>query len=291
MSKLFCFLLTVVMVAALLGGCGNPSAVIDGLTSASTAPETTSPVETVAETSSVPAGDRLSAVTVQFSDGGQQQTQFAYDAQGNLTSSMFTSSAMEEAQTTSYSFDENGRLLSVQLNGYGWDEIGPKAEYTYDEAGLLTQETQREGGAVTYVYRYDDSGRCLEKTCEMDFFTSTSQYSYSEDGLTVEETIRSSDQDTPDTVVYTYDAQGHLLKEAYTGLYYSYTYLYDYTYAPFVLVSSEGEGYQRLFLSDPTGHSIWEIDYFTATSLETDETGLLTTITTDSGTVYRFLYE
>lgn len=80
MSKIFCFLLTVVMVAALLGGCGNPSAVIDGLTSASTAPETTSPVETVAETSSVPAGDRLSAVTVQFSDGSQQQTQFAYDA-------------------------------------------------------------------------------------------------------------------------------------------------------------------------------------------------------------------
>lgn len=315
MSRLFCFLLTVVMVAALLAGCGNPEAILDALSYATpTASETLSAGEEALETENtteiietegiiadvVPAATeeaagttrkRLSAVLIQFPDGTQQSTKFTYDDQGNLSTSVLTSPYLEEPETTSYSFDDAGRLLSIQLHGYGWDEIGPKVEYVYDENGFLIQHTEREGGAGTYNYQNNASGRCLEKVCEMDFFSTTSQFTYSDDGLTVTETIRSSDQSTADTVVYTYDTQGRLLKEVYTGAYYSYTYLYDYSRTPFVLVSAEGESERHLYLSDPVGHPIWEVEFYTEKIVETYNNEYLASITTDSGAFYRFMFE
>lgn len=271
----------------LLCGCGNAGGEGTFPTRLPVEAETT--MEATTEAVSAPAIRRLYAVTVQFPDGGQQRTDFLYDHRGMLVSSTF-SQGEGEAEETVYTYDQDGRLLSVQICGNGWEDIGPKWEYQYDAAGRLTEHTEREGGAGTCTYRYDDSGRCVEKRWQMDVSDRVSQLTYSEDGLTVEEIIRYEDSGEEDIQTSTYDQEGRLEKVVYTGTFYSYTDLYDYSCQPFTLVSRDGEGFLRLYLPDPVGHPIWEIEYLRPADLETDDQGYLTAITTDSGAVYRFLF-
>ncbi len=95
----------------------------------------------ITTTYSYDANDKITKIA--FSDG--TQTSYGYDAAGR------NNSRTDANGTTSYSYDQLGRLLTRQ-NTAG----GGQMQYSYDKASNLVQTTTPAGGTTTYAF--DDAG-------------------------------------------------------------------------------------------------------------------------------------
>jgi RHS repeat-associated protein len=92
--------------------------------------------------------NRLLAVTDEVG-----RTSYSYHALGNLTS--LTDA---ESQTTTFSYDLNGRLVAEAR------PLGQTTQYQYDAAGNLVRKTDAKLKEITYVY--DDAGRLIALTSD-----------------------------------------------------------------------------------------------------------------------------
>lgn len=112
-------------------------------------------------------------------DENNVQTTFVYDNLGRVTSST-VASGTALAATTSYTYDDNGNVLTTTLpNGvvmtYTYDnarrlstitdDIGNSITYTYDDAGNITKEDYKDTGSTlrfTISKIYDELSRVLK---------------------------------------------------------------------------------------------------------------------------------
>lgn len=91
--------------------------------------------------------DRVTSLT--FSDG--TSVTYGYDTAGR------NNQRVDASGTTTYTFDQLGRLLTRQNTAYGG-----VIRYTYDRASWLKTSTSDAGGTITYSY--DDSGKPTKLT-------------------------------------------------------------------------------------------------------------------------------
>ena len=126
-------------------------------------------------------------ITVTSTSGSVVKT-FAYDNNGNLLK------AVEDDDTTTYTYDAQGNLLSLEKEYKG--HFSYRYTYTYDEAGkqLTERFEDSDGNWHAYVYTYDDKGDQL-----------TSQYA---DSTGAESTT---------TYTYTYNDQGKRIRRDWTS--------------------------------------------------------------------------
>ncbi len=119
---------------------------------------------------------RLASVTMETRDGQSlatpEVTEYVYDTMGNLDQVLQSNGII-----TDYSYDAMYRLES--LTHYGPDEtpgdlsdnpVLERFEYTVDDAGNRTSETQTNAGGATAAYQwvYDAIGRMVQETFTPD---------------------------------------------------------------------------------------------------------------------------
>lgn len=117
--------------------------------------------------------------------GGSLMTMdYTYDDDGNLLSK----TTMQDGvvfQTECNTYDEQGNLLTREMT-YSQTETN-RMVYHYEQGKLVKEERYNNGKLSEYeLYFYDESGNVTsrETRLENDALWATSQYSYSEDGLT-----------------------------------------------------------------------------------------------------------
>ena len=123
----------------------------------------------------------------------------------------------------------NHKDLKESVLGYAGDKLQTKITFTYDDKGNLTQEeyknlTNKEENTTTY-YTYDDKGQLLTKERialgTVHYFDT---FAYLSNGKVWQKTsyeIYSGEKDKKrkETITYyTYDANGDLVEEQYTGV-------------------------------------------------------------------------
>ncbi|MDD3470435.1 MAG: hypothetical protein PHE53_10745 [Thermoguttaceae bacterium] len=129
---------------------------------------------------------------------------YAYNSKGCLTSQ--TNAAGE---TTSYSYDNLGRVISMTLpdpDGAAGTQTSPVWSYTYNAAGQKLTEMDPSGNVTTYTY--DDVGRVLTVTQpDPDGVGSQASpvktYTYNTDGL-----LTGITNPLGNTTTYSYDVYG-----------------------------------------------------------------------------------
>ncbi len=128
-----------------------------------------------------PCADRVTGVN--YSDTTTHDLAYSYDAEGHVTS------RVDGSGTTTYTYDDLGRLLSV-ANTAG----GATISYTYDLAGAIASETdahgptdyhydpahqlsyliyQQGGGPAMMLFDYDNAGRRTDTWLQTDATHST----------------------------------------------------------------------------------------------------------------------
>ncbi|MCA9620712.1 MAG: HNH endonuclease [Myxococcales bacterium] len=89
-------------------------------------------------------------------DGAGRSVVFEWSSEGQLLSLTATLPKENHRRVTlvRYRYDAVGNLVTVI------DAVGHHASFTYDDDHRLTSQTNRAG--VTFHYRYDEAGRCVE---------------------------------------------------------------------------------------------------------------------------------
>jgi RHS repeat-associated protein len=140
--------------------------------------------------------DSLSRLTgVDYSDPATADVGYAYDANGNRTS------MTDGTGTTTYEFDEAGRLLSVTSPGP--DTVG----YRYDLDGNRAKLIYPDATEVTYAW--NNAGRLDSLT---DWASRSVEYAYAPDGL-----LRSATSPDGSVATYAYDNARRLVDVLHAG--------------------------------------------------------------------------
>lgn len=226
------------------------------------------------------AEKRLMRVDQTDADGNVSTTTFTYNDKGLLISTTHTSEY--DTSTYTYVYDEADRLIEIWSSF--WGDYGPQIKYHYDANGYLVEISGiGEGGGVGGVYENDDLGRPVRYTTGGDFYSSVTEFTYSNDGRTIS-TVESSTDYYGDvsveyvTYTYTYDAEGRMLSESRAGSDYSYLHVYSYDYKPFVAQAEEGMLPYHYSINDINGHEIWSLQIGIPETVETDGDGYIARI-------------
>ena len=157
-----------------------------------------------------------------------------FDSGGLVDGSMDWDSDVGKATREEYTYDGNGRVLTIAMVYVdGEEEHREVYDYTYDTAGNMAKKvfTATDGKTKTWVYTYDEKGRCIKEESGGDGYVDiTITYAYDEaDRLLLRyETYGGSD--SWKKTENTYDTNGNLLKNEYVtskGSGWTYEYTYD----------------------------------------------------------------
>jgi RHS repeat-associated protein len=269
-------------------------------------------------------------------DGNGNTTTYSYDAAGNLasvtdprgneTTYTYTDAGLLASEvdprgncagcnpaehTTSYSYDADGRLLSVT------DQLGHTTSYSYDAAGNKTSETDANGHTTSYsydaanhlttitgpdpdgsgplappvtTYGYDDAGN---QTSVTDPRGNTTNHGYNENNQLVSVTDPLGNETT-----YSYDANGNLASSVDPRGNCSgcnpadYTTTYTYDAAGRVLTTTDPLGNITTNSYDPVGNlaGITDANGHT-TSYTYDPAGRILTVTAPDGGTTSYSYD
>jgi RHS repeat-associated protein len=152
---------------------------------------------------------RIKTVTFGNSDGsnnpGKQDRE--YDKLGNITKQ--TDTIAGQAFTTSYTWDDLGRMINMTYPGEG-----EKLTYAYDSGGLVSGASSVLGplGAQTYVnsITYDMFGKRLSVTTGSTPPT-ISTYAYDTNSQRLVNLVTSTGGSNVQNLTYTYDSVGNIL--------------------------------------------------------------------------------
>ena len=114
---------------------------------------------------------------------GTAVMEYTYDQQGNVLSIIASQDGVA-VQTEQNTYDADGNLLTHELIA---GDYNSKEVYTYQQGKVTKKELYRDGTLSQYeVYNYDDQGRILSRETHLEngALWATSEYTYSEDGLT-----------------------------------------------------------------------------------------------------------
>lgn len=211
---------------------------------------------------------------------------WVYDQWGNVlenrSSYIYDEEGCEAYSIAINTYDENGNMIESFNEGDDpsncWNYT---SVYTYDEAGHLIEQvnTHADGDVVTDYWVYDENGNLL--TCVTHFymdgwFTCTTENTYNEDGVLIEELTKEECEYDPDYVnhvtdsfdedsdlteeiyehycyfnhiIYTYDEAGRLIEEIHKDqdAYISRT-VYDYDSNDNIIQRTEYEGDDQIDL-------------------------------------------
>ncbi len=125
----------------------------------------------------------------------------------------------QQVQTTEYFYDDQGRVIEedIYINGYS----STNNTYTYDEAGHLVKILAKGTNAtVTTEYTYDENGLVTAQTQtvtgeEPDF--SHIVYTYNEKGWVILEQIYGEDQVLESYNEYVYEGEFHSVMTTFRG--------------------------------------------------------------------------
>lgn len=151
--------------------------------------------------------------------------QFTFDSEGRLTRESAYNSAYE------YIYDSNGNLIKET---YSYDgEMRYIYEYKYDYRGNLIEEIQTDSEyPLTKNYTYNHRGDLTKVVWfrpDLDTVTGVQEYFYDADNRIVSYIGTYSDDRHKDTIDYTYDTKGNLVKRVEKYAYEpSYTYYFTY---------------------------------------------------------------
>ncbi len=161
--------------------------------------------------------------------GEQQGMQWTYDEHGNtvriesIGGKSFNEYTFNEFgdpltyhdgddESYTYTYDEYGNVLTHLSHRPGTDDVLTEYVYTYDENGnVLTKGVK--GTDVTTSYTYNEDGKILT---EAHNGTVLYQHEYDENGVLVKDKQFSYSGELDSETVYTYDANGNVIKEVST---------------------------------------------------------------------------
>lgn len=152
-----------------------------------------------------------------FWDGNTETDydEYFYDEHGNIIRRIFVDSkGIETYEDNTY--DENGLLIKEVLTGPIFNSI---YEFSYDENNRLVEQTSSNAsGVVASVERftYDEHGNLIKDEYEWDDVQIVTEYFYDEENRLVKELSRR--QFGIDTINYTYDSKGNLIRTDFIDL-------------------------------------------------------------------------
>jgi RHS repeat-associated protein len=175
--------------------------------------------------SSVPADqtiytyDQLNRVT-SVTNPGNRKTSYAYDDSGNITAIKAPNGVV-----TSYTYDAMNRVVSrtnsVYTESYLYNNLGqlsqkrdPKGQYTtyaYDAKGRLSTVTYAGASYLTYSYDLLDRVTSVTDSSGSDKNVSFTYFNENSN-ITGPKTVTTGAGAAADTLIYTYDKVGNLLK-------------------------------------------------------------------------------
>lgn len=293
-AKTLIFTLLSIALILSFSGCGTENSNVQAGTettpSAYDQPESQTTPETRQDTLTS-AEKKLTQIDQTDAKGNVTTTVFSYDDNGLLVSAAHTD--QYNTVTYTYIYDEANRLIETWSSG--WGDLGPTIKYHYDANGYLVEISGiGEGGGTGGTYENDSSGRPVCYIEGGDAFSSVTEYTYSDDGRTVnaEKTSTGYNGDiSTERTTYTYDAQGRLVSEEIFKSDRTELHNYSYDYKPFTAIAEEGTLPYRYSINDINGHEIWSLYTGIPESIETDDQGYVTTIVFDStvigGKTYR----
>ncbi len=216
----------------------------------------------------------------ELTDGnGDLIVKYTYDAAGILTRK-----DMGNGTYTLYSFDANGRVLSI-TNDAPNNSVNSFDDYTYDALGNDLTDTNRDG---EWVYTYDADGELIgavftpNSTDPDGLAPQNLQYVYDANGNLISETINGVStvydvnneneytSSTTNGVVtgYSYDADGNLISQSTAGS--TTTYTYDELNE---LTGVSGPGNSASYAYDPLGDLISQTINGVTTNNQVDPSG------------------
>lgn len=167
---------------------------------------------------------------IQTTDAAGFKTAFTYGTGGCSScgggSDKLTSVIDAKNQTTTYQYDQTGRLIKET------DPLGNATSYTYDAKGNMVSKTKPDGRTITYIY--DDLNRLVERK----YPNNTSDiFQYDTSGNMTGATNQNS------AYYYSYDANNRVTGVAVTNLssIYNIEYQYDIMGNRTMMTTPEGQ--------------------------------------------------
>lgn len=162
--------------------------------------------------------DKANQLAFQEIASAQLTETYEYDSVGNRLSKTTSKSGL--SNITSYSYDGNNQLKSVNGQSYTYDENGNRAKdgkhtYVYNKFEQMTS-VKNAAGTILASYSYDDQGRRISKNINGQI----TNYHYGDDINVLFET----NQAGTITAEYIYDPDGFPLVMSKGGQNYYYTY-------------------------------------------------------------------
>jgi hypothetical protein len=166
--------------------------------------------------------------------------QFIYDTEGLLAEMIEVqkSSEAEDWWKTTYKHNSKGLLVEASTTYKSDAELGDVWHYEYDGNGNKIHAILLDSGDLALwetFWKYDANGRVIEESrynYEDAAYAGVSRYKYNAEGVLVEEEYFSHgyEEETKTIVLYSYDAQGNIVKESLVTPqceFATYSYKYD----------------------------------------------------------------
>ena len=169
--------------------------------------------------------DQLIRQEVTYDDGSTSATEYTRDADGNILTQKDYNMDGALGYLTEYTYKNGDVVREVYTNvleGYSYTY---EYTYEYDEAGNCTlYRSSSDYGGTETLYSYDDQGRMVKYLESGNGYSDSTTYTYDEAGnLLRTETLYTGDYYEEDgeryVTEYTYDAEGSILTETYSGPY------------------------------------------------------------------------
>lgn len=207
---------------------------------------------------------------------------FTYDSNDNLDSIDDHSALDYTTAVLDVETDPEGRIIKLDTGFYDYNRspymFSDYAEYEYNEKDQLISRTIFSGGGGKVEYFYNEEGQLIKEVQPIDDAggADTKEYFYENGILTKSVSTMSAQWLDPssETVLYTLDPFGRIIKEYNEER--EYTTIYNYDYAPFTVSwreSESGPSESIIAVSTEAGDDMVSF-YLRDLSVETDEKGL-----------------
>ncbi|KFU82039.1 RHS repeat-associated core domain-containing protein [Amycolatopsis lurida] len=198
--------------------------------------------------------DRLGRV-ISYTDVHGTRTSTTYDLAGRIGQRTVTPpNPADTPQTTAYTYDDAGRLLTVKLGAV------TLATATYDNAGEAATVAYANGASLTGIGA-DQAGKTSSLTWKTsDSRTITSDVTRTRAGTIVDESQGGTDA-RPDGPNYSYDSAGRLVEAYVPGHHYTYDFTSPSAACPTGTQANAGVNTNRVRLLDQTAAGTAETGY------------------------------